>query len=95
MTVVTTRTTAAGPDRTDAAEQHDPNAALLAVENLRIWFGDTEVVKGISFQAHPGRCLAIVGESGSGKSVTARTLARARGSRPTGSSSAAATGRGT
>jgi peptide/nickel transport system ATP-binding protein len=47
---------------------------LLTVEDLRVSFGDTEVVKGISFTATPGRCLAIVGESGSGKSVTARTL---------------------
>jgi peptide/nickel transport system ATP-binding protein len=47
---------------------------LLHVENLRVSFGDTEVVKGISFTARAGRCLAIVGESGSGKSVTARTL---------------------
>lgn len=32
------------------------------------------VVKSISFDLEPGRCLAIVGESGSGKSVTARSL---------------------
>ena len=50
------------------------SAPLLTVENLRVAFGDSEVVKGISFATHPGRCLAIVGESGSGKSVTARTL---------------------
>jgi peptide/nickel transport system ATP-binding protein len=49
-------------------------AALLRVENLRVSFAGTEVVKGISFTARPGGCLAIVGESGSGKSVTARTL---------------------
>ena len=47
---------------------------LLHVDNLRVSFGDAEVVKGISFTARAGRCLAIVGESGSGKSVTARTL---------------------
>jgi peptide/nickel transport system ATP-binding protein len=47
---------------------------LLSVENLRVSFGGNEVVKGISFTARLGRCLAIVGESGSGKSVTARTL---------------------
>jgi len=47
---------------------------LLHVENLRVAFGDTEVVKGISFTTRVGRCLAVVGESGSGKSVTARTL---------------------
>ena len=54
--------------------------ALLRVENLRVSFGDAEVVKGISFTAQAGRCLAIVGESGSGKSVTARTLVGLTGS---------------
>jgi peptide/nickel transport system ATP-binding protein len=52
--------------------------AVLSVSGLRIGFGQgedrREVVKGISFTARAGRCLAIVGESGSGKSVTARTL---------------------
>jgi len=48
--------------------------ALVTVEDLRVSFGDREVVRGISFTASAGRCLAIVGESGSGKSVTARTL---------------------
>ena len=61
-----------------ATEQTEIDAAagtpLLTVENLRVSFGNAEVVKGISFTARPGRCLAIVGESGSGKSVTARTL---------------------
>jgi peptide/nickel transport system ATP-binding protein len=66
---------------TAAAEATKENAnvtatgtPLLRVENLRVSFGDTEVVKGISFTTRAGRCLAIVGESGSGKSVTARTL---------------------
>ncbi|MBV9451591.1 MAG: ABC transporter ATP-binding protein [Streptosporangiaceae bacterium] len=61
-----------------AAEQAEAGAAadapLLAVENLRVSFGSTEVVKGISFTTRSGRCLGIVGESGSGKSVTARSL---------------------
>jgi peptide/nickel transport system ATP-binding protein len=61
-----------------ATEENTENTAtgtpLLQVENLRVSFGDTEVVRGISFTARTGRCLAIVGESGSGKSVTARTL---------------------
>ncbi|MET8153567.1 dipeptide ABC transporter ATP-binding protein [Actinoplanes sp. NPDC049668] len=52
----------------------DPGAALLRVENLRVSFAGVEVVKGVSFTARAGGCLAIVGESGSGKSVTARTL---------------------
>jgi len=55
-------------------EDADEQVPLLAVDNLRVSFGGREVVKGISFTARRGRCLAIVGESGSGKSVTARTL---------------------
>ena len=61
-----------------ATEQNADDTAtgtpLLTVENLRVSFGNAEVVKGISFTTRLGRCLAIVGESGSGKSVTARTL---------------------
>jgi peptide/nickel transport system ATP-binding protein len=55
-------------------DETQPHATLLAVEDLRVSFGGREVVKGISFTARRGHCLAIVGESGSGKSVTARTL---------------------
>src|SRR4051794_33664136 len=58
----------------EAPSDHVLAAPILRVENLRVSFAGTEVVRGISFTARPGRCLAIVGESGSGKSVTARTL---------------------
>ncbi|MFI6813979.1 dipeptide ABC transporter ATP-binding protein [Nonomuraea sp. NPDC050328] len=47
---------------------------IVAVEDLRVSFGRTEVVHGVSLSIEPGECVAIVGESGSGKSVTARTL---------------------
>ena len=61
-------------------QDSDPKEPLLAVDNLRVSFGDREVVRGISFAARHGRCLAIVGESGSGKSVTARTIVGLTGS---------------
>jgi peptide/nickel transport system ATP-binding protein len=64
-------------DRRDA----EPGADLLRVENLRVSFAGTEVVKGISFTTRPGGCLAVVGESGSGKSVTARALVGLAGPR--------------
>jgi peptide/nickel transport system ATP-binding protein len=62
----------------DAGPVSGVTAPLLKVENLYISFGanaqDRPVVRDVSLELYPGRCLAIVGESGSGKSVTARTL---------------------
>ena len=69
----TTATAAAAPLPVAPEESAAP-VPLLEVEGLRVSFAGKEVVRGISFTAHAGRCLAIVGESGSGKSVTARTL---------------------
>ena len=43
---------------------------LLTLENLKVAFGDREVVRGVSLSVRPGRVTALVGESGSGKSVT-------------------------
>ncbi len=43
---------------------------LLTVENLHVWFGAAEVVRGVSLTLRAGEVLGLVGESGSGKSVT-------------------------
>jgi oligopeptide/dipeptide ABC transporter ATP-binding protein len=53
-------------------------APVLAVRDLTVSFhtddGVVNAVRGVSFDLHPARVLAMVGESGCGKSVTALAL---------------------
>ncbi|WP_206951996.1 ABC transporter ATP-binding protein [Trinickia acidisoli] len=56
-----------------AAAQTEP---LLALEHLRIAFGDTVAVDDLTFAIGQGERVALVGESGSGKTVTALSILR-------------------
>ena len=48
--------------------------SVLEVNNVRKCFGNTEVLKGISFSLEDGQVLAIIGSSGGGKSTLLRCL---------------------
>jgi ABC-type glutathione transport system ATPase component len=53
------------------------SGALLDVTDLRVAYGDREVVHGVSFAVEPGPFgLGLIGESGSGKTTIARALLR-------------------
>lgn len=60
---------------TSAAEAFEiPSGPAIVVKNLRVNYGDREILHGISFEAPAGETLVILGGSGSGKSTLLRTL---------------------
>ena len=50
------------------------NDAVIAVHDLRVRYGEREVLHGISFEVHRNETLVILGGSGSGKSTLLRAL---------------------
>jgi len=51
-----------------------PTGPAIVVKDLRVNYGDREILHGISFEAPAGDTLVILGGSGSGKSTLLRTL---------------------
>ena len=47
---------------------------LLIARDLRISYGDFEVIKGVSLTVAPGQALAIIGPNGAGKSTLFKAL---------------------
>jgi ABC-2 type transport system ATP-binding protein len=48
---------------------------VIEVCNLSRWFGDREVLRGVSFTVRPGEAVAYLGPNGAGKSTTVRIIA--------------------
>jgi len=48
----------------------------LNVENLHAWYGDTEVIHGISFAIRPNEIFGVIGPAQSGKTTMLKTINR-------------------
>jgi branched-chain amino acid transport system ATP-binding protein len=48
--------------------------SLLEVENLSVWYGPVQALRGISLRVDDGEVVALIGSNGAGKSTTLRTI---------------------
>ncbi|HHY93755.1 MAG TPA: ABC transporter ATP-binding protein [Firmicutes bacterium] len=47
---------------------------MLEVEDLHVYYGHVQALKGISFRVEPGEIVALLGANGAGKSTTLRAI---------------------
>src|ERR1700735_144532 len=58
----------------DEKESGQPEGPMIFVRDLRVKYGEREILPGISVDVPHGETLVILGGSGSGKSTLLRTL---------------------
>ena len=60
---------------TPAPDQAPAATALLEVRDLRVAYGEVEVLHGISFTVNRGEIVTLIGANGAGKTTTMKTIA--------------------
>jgi heme exporter protein A len=48
---------------------------MLRVQGVHLWRGDRHVLRNVSFDAAPGRCVLLTGRNGAGKTTLLRAIA--------------------
>ena len=52
----------------------DPRTALLTVENLQAWYGESHILHGVNFEVFPGEVVTLLGRNGAGKTTTLKSI---------------------
>jgi branched-chain amino acid transport system ATP-binding protein len=48
--------------------------ALLTIENLQAWYGESHILHGINFDVKPGEVVTLLGRNGAGKTTTLKSI---------------------
>ena len=51
-----------------------PEGALLAVEDLQAWYGESHVLHGVAFEVRVGEVVTLLGRNGAGKTTTLKSI---------------------
>jgi branched-chain amino acid transport system ATP-binding protein len=48
--------------------------ALLTIQNLQAWYGESHILHGIDFHVRPGEVVTLLGRNGAGKTTTLKSI---------------------
>jgi branched-chain amino acid transport system ATP-binding protein len=52
----------------------DPRTALLSVDDLQAWYGESHILHGVTFEVFPGEVVTLLGRNGAGKTTTLKSI---------------------
>src|SRR4029078_12971984 len=52
----------------------DVRTPLLAVKNLKAWYGESHILHGVNFDIHQGEVVTLLGRNGAGKTTTLKSI---------------------
>ncbi|MBZ0147722.1 MAG: ATP-binding cassette domain-containing protein, partial [Pseudorhodoplanes sp.] len=52
----------------------DPRTALLSVDDLQAWYGESHILHGVTFDVFPGEVVTLLGRNGAGKTTTLKSI---------------------
>ena len=56
-------------------EKHSPETrAMLAVQGLEAWYGESHILHGVTFNVQPGEVVTLLGRNGVGKTTTLKSI---------------------
>jgi branched-chain amino acid transport system ATP-binding protein len=52
----------------------EANGALLTIDGLQAWYGESHILHGVSFDVRPGEVVTLLGRNGAGKTTTLKSI---------------------